>query len=61
MGELSDMKFAQRLAGGGDGGEKFDTSSAGIAGLMKRQQERQQQTEQLTASAFGDIETLMEK
>ena len=49
---LSDRRLIKR---------HFDTADAGIAGIMRRQQEVQKETTELAASAFSDLTNLMTK
>ena len=59
MGELSDMQYAQRLAAGD--GDAYSASSSGIAGIMRRHEAKQRENQKLTETAFGDIDSLMDK
>jgi ESCRT-II complex subunit VPS36 len=40
---------------------QFNTADAGIAGILRRQQEAQKETTELAATAFSDLKNLMDK
>lgn len=40
---------------------QFNTADAGIAGILRRQKEAQQESTELAALAFSDLANLMEK